>query len=522
MRIRASPWIIACVALAACFDAREEAGVVGPAGGRIDQGDVSLIVPAGALSSSVRIDVVASDASPPAGYRAIGGAVRLSPEGLSFAQPVRLVLPTREQPPFAKVATRPLRRDAFELLSADWPAANRVQTEVQHFSIFIPVTPDDAGVDGGIDAGVPADGPLERCQRLDGGAIAWSTIAGTGDVDLVVAANMLVLERPSGYVFSVGQTAYSVDRQLGRIDQRRTFDDTPLGGWNGLNGFVLGDEVVLNAARNDKGGVVNYAEWRIGADGRFELSPDGGGLARLRQDWTYNAGSGLTSQGPGSTVLRRRQVLSVAAGAWFEPSLAQLPYELSASAIQTRLPVGYSDSSAGVELPDGSVVFALGAYLPSFAMPVEVRVDLHAVSADGGLTKLGDSLTKLTQPILAAGGRAGFTWVYVDWGQLTFYEPGATGVGVTFPLLSGQIVPAYDPVRTQHDGGLLVLSRFGDERAPTQDLYLTRFPPGERFLLQPGLAADAPPGFGALRDDSFVVAWHDADGIHAARLCLPP
>src|SRR5262249_61645767 len=57
---------------------------IGPAGGTIRFGNHSLVIPKGALSSTVTIT---AEAMPEA-----GNAVRFSPEGLKFAVPVRLHL----------------------------------------------------------------------------------------------------------------------------------------------------------------------------------------------------------------------------------------------------------------------------------------------------------------------------------------------------------------------------------------------------------------------------------------------
>ena len=76
----------------------------------------------------------------------------------------------------------------------------------------------------------------------------------------------------------------------------------------------------------------------------------------------------------------------------------------------------------------------------------------------------------------------------------------------------------------------------GGPRAPrygqtptSDDLYLfNSTPPGASYRFAPLLRAShrsyTPPGMGAVRDDSFILAWYDdrTTSLYAARLCLPP
>jgi hypothetical protein len=513
------------LALAGCFEPVAEQGLIGPEGGRFTQSGVSITVPPGALSTQVQLSISPVDAAPPDGYRSIGAAVQLGPEGLQFAQPARLALAVTSAPGSVEVATRPVDGTTFELLPAHVENGQAV-TEVAHFSIFIPVTSADGGTPdaGPSDAGRPT--PLENCQPLNAGSVQWTSLPNTGALGAQGAANLLVVERPGGYVFTVGTHVVSVNHHLDVLESRDMLSDTPSVGWAGFNGFTFGDEVILNSAIFNSGAVMDYGEWRIGPDGRLPpSSPDGGAMARWLHDGTYYVGNGFQNLGTGCGLSRARDAMLAAAGVWYQPSVGQIPRDLASPVLQARLPSQYSDSSAGVGLPDGSVLYALGEYLPNFGQPSEIRLDVHALDPDGGLAPTGWTVTRPTGsvPMLVPGGPAGYLFVEYGDTTLTFTEPPpAEPVTVALPPGCVEILPQYDPVRLTTDGRALAIALCRHQLSTAQSLYVVRYPPGDTWLVQSGLATNLPVGFGAVRSDSFVVAWHDAEALHVARMCLPP
>jgi hypothetical protein len=523
------------IALVGCFEPVAEHGLIGPEGGSFTQSGVSITVPPGALSAQVQLSISTVDAAPPAGYRSFGAAAQLGPEGLQFAQPARLALRVSSAASAVEVATRPVEGTTFQLLPAHFENGQAV-TEVMHFSIFIPVTPTDGGTfdagpaDGGVeDAGPPDAGPpppLETCQPLNAGPLKWTSLPNTGAIGATNAANVLVVERPGGYVFTVGNDIVSVNHQLEVLETHNTFTDTPSGGWTGLNGFTFGDEVILNSAVAE-GAMMDYAEWRIGADGHLPVShrPDAGSTSRVLRDWTYYVGNGFQNFGSGCGISRPRDALLAAAGVWWQPSVGQIPRDLASPVLQARLPSKYSDSSAGVGLPDGSVLYALGEYLPSFAQSTQIRLDVHTLEPDGGLLPTSWSVTRPTGsvPMLVPGGQAGYLFVEYGLTAVTFTEPPpAEPVTVMMPPLCVGISGQYDPVRLAADGGVLAIAVCSRELTTSRALYLVRYPVRDALLVHAGLSTDQPVGLGAIRSDSFVVAWHDLRALHVARVCLPP
>ena len=70
----------------------QQALTVGPEGGTVELGSLSLDIPAGALSEPTAITVTV-DSAPPAPFTGFSPVFHFAPEGLVFAQPVTVRLP---------------------------------------------------------------------------------------------------------------------------------------------------------------------------------------------------------------------------------------------------------------------------------------------------------------------------------------------------------------------------------------------------------------------------------------------
>ncbi len=108
---------------------------IGSRGGTIAVGRHSLVIPAGALRSSVKITAEAiSDGT---------NSVRFSPEGLRFARSTRLVLDYSNCPlsgtlalPRKVVYTDELLKILELMPSLDYPRQKKVEGDVDHFSRY--------------------------------------------------------------------------------------------------------------------------------------------------------------------------------------------------------------------------------------------------------------------------------------------------------------------------------------------------------------------------------------------------
>ncbi len=89
-------WIAALALTSACGDdANGPAPVsksIGPAGGRLSMAGIELVIPAGALATSVTISIIALDTAPPGEYVAATSLYDLEPAALTFSQPVEVHL----------------------------------------------------------------------------------------------------------------------------------------------------------------------------------------------------------------------------------------------------------------------------------------------------------------------------------------------------------------------------------------------------------------------------------------------
>jgi hypothetical protein len=540
-------WTLAVIAGllgASCFEPVREVGVVGRGGGTVEGRGVRLVVPPGAVSQDTTFTIEPIDAVPPDGFDAVGAAVVLSPEGLRFDAPVRLELPVFAEPADLRVATTPRALRDFDVLPAAL-AQHRAVVSVQHFSIFIPVTPKDGGtVDAGIedagiedagveDAGEPPDAgpepdvdagaiaPLEPCQVLDGGGLAWTLIPLPGPIGSPNAANTLVIERPGrGYVFSVGRHAISVDRDLAILDSYDTMLDTPQGGFSGIQGGAFGREVVLNSVLPGQFPLSDYGEWRVGPDGRFVVL-NGSHVTRRESGSSYAGVIG--TEGTGSGYAPRRGGFLVASSGWGARSVAFVPSMLTRPVQWAPMPLPWNESAGGVELADGTALFPLN--------DTGSRVlGIFSLGADGGLqpTPYRYPYSGQEAQIVAAGGPDGFLIIRPEPTSMTIFRPdGGSAKTVALPQTAGARFPLYDPVRTLMDGGIIALAivtpdDLGSFLPTPLDLFVVRYPPGDALLIASGLRPTGPPGAGAVRADSFVVAWDDAAGLHVARVCLPP
>ena len=533
----------------ACLQPVTETATIGPAGGSVGTGGALLAIPQGALSSEVNITLRVVDAvAPPSGTVAVGGSVLLTPEGLRFAVPAMLELPLTREPQDISIATAPAGTQFFGFLPAEH-SSMKARARISHFSVFIPVTPEDGGTDGGWDSG--SDGGPADAGAVDGGEDAGGTgDAGPGDLDVcqpigppirwsnitawrIPQGPVKLIETPTGYVFSRAVNIVPLDLQLNPLESYMP-TDTPDGGrglpnWSGVSLFSTPPEVVVVGDRWVSTSEIYYAEWRVGANGRLLRNPDGTALMRyelLPGSYTNQPYGG---PGPWCGYGPLRDELLVPAGVALSPTLAFVPRSLGAPVRTVPVPAPYSDSSAGVELPDGSVLFALNQYLPGLNGFTEVGANVVRVEADGGLTSLSWAVDGGTSraPFLMRGGRSGALLVRSQPDGVSFFEMGATSPTqeVLVQPRAGPAMLPPDSTQSMRDGGVLALA---DVTGPvgtlmTHDLYLVRYPRGDAVPLITGLEAEQFPIIGAVRDDSFVLAWGHLDaGVFAARLCFPP
>ena len=156
----------------------------------LDDGAVTVEVPAGAVTADITLTAAAATTAPASDLAVTGGAVDLGPEGTTFAAPVTINLTYAEADLPAGVDESELRMfksvdDAWELLettSVD-AATNTVSGETSSFSIYgmlglevdgVTVTPATAGVTVGSTValtGTAVSGSTELPHR----SLTWST-----------------------------------------------------------------------------------------------------------------------------------------------------------------------------------------------------------------------------------------------------------------------------------------------------------------------------------------------------------
>jgi hypothetical protein len=104
---------------------------IGPRGGKVDVGGISLRVPRGALSSTVAITAHTLPTT--------SASVQFSPEGLQFAKPATLTMSySKCQTPFVGVDIVYVQADtvAEVMLSHDQPILKIVVAKINHFSSY--------------------------------------------------------------------------------------------------------------------------------------------------------------------------------------------------------------------------------------------------------------------------------------------------------------------------------------------------------------------------------------------------
>ncbi|MAC29828.1 MAG: hypothetical protein CMH59_25670 [Myxococcales bacterium] len=112
---------------------RSESALVGPAGGTLALGDLTLAIPEGALEAPVEITITATDEPTPERFGAYSRVYRFAPEGLSFARPARVALPFAGDPTLATVFWTLAGSESYTALPTRTEGALAV-AEVQHFS----------------------------------------------------------------------------------------------------------------------------------------------------------------------------------------------------------------------------------------------------------------------------------------------------------------------------------------------------------------------------------------------------
>ncbi len=138
--------------------------VIGPGGGTVTAGGVTVVVPAGAVSRDVTIGVT-DDELAAAGYVVQGKVYRFSPSGLRFAIPITVTMPGSA--PAVVFWTDEGTEDRFTARATRYGSAGATAS-ITHFSsgfagsqsLIVDASPDaDGDADGKLDAG-PDAGPL--------------------------------------------------------------------------------------------------------------------------------------------------------------------------------------------------------------------------------------------------------------------------------------------------------------------------------------------------------------------------
>ena len=162
--------------------------VIGPAGGQVTAGAVELDVPAGALTTPIRISVAPSSSAPPAGYVMVSSLVQFSPAGTTFLVPATVHFQTTEALVGAKRSLVGRCRLVDDPLPTTWEGSS-ASALVVHFSngfVGAPGSAADAAAAAtdATDATAPADAttPADAATNAgaDGGLGATPDGAGTG------------------------------------------------------------------------------------------------------------------------------------------------------------------------------------------------------------------------------------------------------------------------------------------------------------------------------------------------------
>jgi hypothetical protein len=151
------------------------AEIVGPSGGTVSMGGVSLLFPTGALAADAPITVAPT--SMPPGYEAASAAYQFGPDGTTFAQPITVSIPLSASAPAGVHLFWSNANGGFDDIGGTVSGTTLVG-KVMHFSVGFAALPKaDSTTDGG---GVAMDARADggSGSSSDGGAGASSSDGG--------------------------------------------------------------------------------------------------------------------------------------------------------------------------------------------------------------------------------------------------------------------------------------------------------------------------------------------------------
>jgi len=102
-------------------------------GGELNLGELSLSIPAGALTEATEITVTATMDAAPAGITPYSAILRFEPEGLHFARPIRVTIPFDGDARYASMYWTTEGGSAFSALATDI-SGHFASAETSHFS----------------------------------------------------------------------------------------------------------------------------------------------------------------------------------------------------------------------------------------------------------------------------------------------------------------------------------------------------------------------------------------------------
>jgi hypothetical protein len=179
-----------------------DVGQIGSKGGTVTEGDASVEVPKGALSSPTKIGVAVSKVTvaAPDGYELVGPAIAFTPHGLTFDVPVTLTLPyTSSSTELAVLRLEDEKDKSWEVIEGGTFAKGSATLEVTTFSIYavaaVSAAADGAGGAGGMsavgDVGGAPDSAAGASSASDAGAPAAGGAPPAGDGDLTFACDRM-------------------------------------------------------------------------------------------------------------------------------------------------------------------------------------------------------------------------------------------------------------------------------------------------------------------------------------------
>ncbi len=129
---RAAAIVLASIALAACSSRPAPASMlIGPSGGTVAVGEVTLTIPPGALSAPVTITITRTDDAPPTGYIGYSPVYRFEPRGIVFASPVTVSF----QHSASARAPRVVWSDSAETTWTDLPSTDASDLTGRRFAL---------------------------------------------------------------------------------------------------------------------------------------------------------------------------------------------------------------------------------------------------------------------------------------------------------------------------------------------------------------------------------------------------